>query len=57
MTDNEDFPCQNEEYGVECEFPFCSCEADYYDFETDELPELFDRAEYGKIDWPVDVDD
>jgi len=59
MKDNDDFPCLNEEYGLDCEYPFCNCEAEYYENDEDraELPELFDRAEYGKIDWPPNVDE
>jgi hypothetical protein len=38
-----DFPCLNELYGVECEYPFCSCEAEEYenDDRIRELPEIF----------------
>ncbi len=48
MKDDDDFPCVNEEYGLECEYPFCDCEAKFYEDQDGiiELPELFDMAEY-----------
>jgi hypothetical protein len=38
----------NDDYGLECEYPFCDCEARFYEGadEIMELPELFDMAEY-----------
>ena len=35
----EDFICENEEMGMECDYPFCHCEEeDMYDpFEIDDL--------------------
>lgn len=45
MNDNEDFPCLNEEAGLECEYPFCDCEAEYYDEQLQELPEIFEQNE------------
>lgn len=38
----EDFICENEEWGEECDYPFCSCEEEdifYNPFEIDDLDE------------------
>ena len=53
----DDFPCVNEEYGLECEYPFCDCEGEYYEDKIEELPELFEHAEWpDEDDWPIDDD-
>lgn len=52
MTDS-DFPCLNEEYGLECEYPFCNCESEYYDDKLQELPEIFER---GEMEWPTEYE-
>ncbi len=50
MKDSDDFPCVNEEYGLDCEYPFCNCESDYYDDKLQELPEIFAEEK-----WPEDL--
>jgi len=44
MPDSGDeFPCVNEDYGLECEYPFCNCEGDFYEDKVEDLTELFER--------------
>ena len=49
MSDS-DFPCLNEDYGVECEFPFCNCEEEYY--AEDEVEDVLDFFGHREMEWP-----
>jgi hypothetical protein len=51
MSDN-DFPCLNEDYGLECEYPFCSCEEEYY--ADDEVEDVVDFFSHIAIKWPTE---
>lgn len=54
MSDKEGFPCVNEQFNMDCEYPFCNCEAEYY--EDDEVEDLVDLFEHADMEWREDYD-
>ena len=58
MTILPDFPCLNEEYGLECEYPFCDCELMHYEGEEviAAFPEVAEDEE-AEFDFLEDFDE
>jgi len=51
-----DWPCLNEEDGLDCEYPFCQCEAMKYSEYLKELPDIFDDEEIFDEEWNDGLD-